>query len=77
MCMYGSFVAQLIVLIMFGTMKFFLVHYFFCIWSLTNKENEMEECRLGGQRSGNVVRVGILKDEMAVEVPLKPNHQST
>lgn len=28
-CMYGSFVAQLIVLIMFGTMKFFLVHYFF------------------------------------------------
>lgn len=77
MCMYGSFVAQLIVLIMFGTMKFFLVQYFFCIWSLTNKENEMKECRLGGQRSGNVVRVGILKDEMAVEVPLKPNHQST
>lgn len=37
----------------------------------------MKECRLGGQRSGNVVRVGILMDEMAVEVPLKPNHQST
>lgn len=51
--------------------------FFFCVWSLTNKENEMKECRLGGQRSGNVVRVGILKDEMAVEVPLKPNHQST
>lgn len=51
--------------------------FFFCVWSLTNKENEMKECRLGGQRSGNVVRVEILKDEMAVEVPLKPNHQST